>query len=99
MESNPSDQYERNYKRQPDPLLGMNPVHVLGWNTENLVSLMLKWFCFLIINYKLKTTSLRGSTTVIDKKTRFFKDFFWWKEREYNYNDLGSYYSSIVIKN
>ena len=44
--------------------------------------------------------ALRGNTTVnAQKKTRFFKNFFLWKEREYNYNDLGSYYLYIKIKN
>ena len=35
--------------------------------------------------------TLRGNTTVNAKKTRFFKN--------YNYNDLGSYYLYIEIKN
>ena len=44
-------------------------------------------------------SALRGNITVNAKKTRFFKNFFWWKEKEYNYNDLGSYYLYIEIKN
>ena len=39
------ERWYRDYEIQPYPLEDMNPVSVLGWNTENFVGLMLKSFC------------------------------------------------------